>query len=628
MKKTFFYAFILLLSLVFSACSDFSSEVKEAEEQLKRVLNVSNVTFDSTTYKFNSDITAPDGKLVTLTVNGVSCQGFACNQKISLTLDTPFLKNLKGGKEYEIYFSAEDYIGTKTSVSYWPKVSYKLLSLDEITIYNGGAKDFVEPDFILKNYDESQVTYKTWFKLYKNYGMDNQTEIEDVDVSNWKISDLKSYLADLENDGNSVEVHFSVTPDCEGGENLAANGFVLYHCKKDVLVKSVGVSNNNGKLAAHLYADEEVSDESEAETAGGIVAFQWQCSNDGTEENFSDVPGAEGKFFSVTKENVSEYLGKTFRVKITQTFEGAEQASIYSATYPFYHTIVNSELYYDGLLLTGETFDAEKVKGVITDELGQTYTEKDFTLQTISELEENENYYLGTVSKNFYLQCLNNDFYDFSQSVFVTVRNSFTEEELPDLSTDTASMEAGNIKFTEINKDLECSVNGRGTYTEIPEGEFEALSGDIIYIRKKAYGIPNTDGYIKESEALPVTVKDENIGKSTSGGSIINNLETLKLTLKKSTDGNSIVIKPVYTYTEDEWEYEYTWLIDGDDALTYTGVSKNENNELVIDTDSPEFSAETYQLFCLVKIYLPLDDDLKPPVATLSGQISLVMTMN
>ena len=628
MKKTFFYAFILLLSLVFSACSDFSSEVKEDEAQLKRVLNVSNVTFDSTTYKFNSDITAPDGKLVTLTVNGVSCQGFACNQKISLTLDTPFLKNLKGGKEYEIYFSAEDYIGTKTSVSYWPKVSYKLLSLDEITIYNGGAKDFVEPDFILNNYDESQVTYKTWFKLYKNYGTENQTEIEDVDVSNWKISDLKSYLADLENDGNSVEVHFSVTPDCEGSENLAAKGFVLYHCKKDVLVKSVGVSNNNGKLAAHLYADEEVSDESEAETAGGIVAFQWQCSNDGTEENFRDVPGAVGKLFSVTRENVSEYLGKTFRVKITQTFEGAEQDSIYSATYPFYHTIVNSELYYDGLLLTGETFDAAKVKGVITDELGQTYSEKDFTLQTISELEENENYYLGTVSKNFYLQCLNNDFYDFSQSVFVTVRNSFTEEELPLLSTDTASMEAGNIKFTEINKDLECSVNGRGTYTEIPEGEFEASSGDIIYIRKKAYGIPNTDGYIKESEALPVTVKDENIGKSTSGGSIINNLETLKLTLKKSTDGNSIVIKPVYTYTEDEWEYEYTWLIDGDDALTYTGVSKNENNELVIDTDSPEFSAETYQLFCLVKIYLPLDDDLKPPVATLSGQISLVMTMN
>ena len=112
MKKTIFYAFILLLSLVFSACSDFSSEVNEAEAQLKRVLNVSNVTFNSTTYEFNSDITAPDGKLVTLTVNGVSCQGFACNQKLSLTLDTPFLKNLKGGKEYEIYFSAEDYIGT------------------------------------------------------------------------------------------------------------------------------------------------------------------------------------------------------------------------------------------------------------------------------------------------------------------------------------------------------------------------------------------------------------------------------------------------------------------------------------------------------------------------------------
>ena len=500
--------------------------------------------------------------------------------------------------------------------------------MDEITIYNGGAKDFVEPDFILQNYDESQVTYKTWFKLYKNYGTENQTEIEDVDVSNWKISDLKSYLADLENDGNSVEVHFSVTPDCKDGENLAAKGFVLYHCKKDVLVKSVGVSNSNGKLLAHLYADEEVSDESEAETAGGIVAFQWQCSNDGTEENFRDVPGAVGKLFSVTKENVSEYLGKTFRVKITQTFEGAEQASIYSATYPFYHTIVNSELYYDGLLLTGETFDVSKVKGVITDELGQTYTEKDFTLQTISELEETENYYLGTVSKNFYLQCMNNDFYDFSQSVFVTVRNSFTEEELLLLSTDTASMEAGNIKFTEINKDLECSFDGRGTYTEIPEGEFEASSGDIIYIRKKAYGIPNADGYIKESEALPVTVKDENIGKSTSGGSIISNLETLKLTLKKSTDGNFIVIKPVYTYTDDEWEYEYTWLIDGVDALTCTGVSKNENNELVIDIDSSEFSTETYQLFCLVKIYLPLDDDLKLPVANLSDQISLVMNMN
>ena len=46
MKKTVFYAFILLLSLVFSACSDFSSEVNEAEAQLKRVLNVSNVIFN------------------------------------------------------------------------------------------------------------------------------------------------------------------------------------------------------------------------------------------------------------------------------------------------------------------------------------------------------------------------------------------------------------------------------------------------------------------------------------------------------------------------------------------------------------------------------------------------------
>ncbi|MBP5449616.1 MAG: hypothetical protein J6Y01_05800, partial [Spirochaetales bacterium] len=397
-------------------------------------------------------------------------------------------------------------------------------------------------------------------------------------------------------------------------------GYVVYHCKKDVLVKSAYIVNNYGDFEAHLYADETPSEESEAETAGGIVSYQWQISEDA--QNYTDIPNATEKTFSLTKENADSLIRKALRVKITQNYEGQEHESIYSEGYAVYHKMVKSELYYDGVLIVGEDFDTSKIKGTVTDELGNVYDERGNWVTNGALYEKG--YYTASVSKSFQVIMWKDLFYDTTLDVFAIVQNDLSEDELPSLSTDTYSINVGKVRFNSINKNLEISLDGGIIYEDFPDDEFNASAGQVLYLRKKAVGTPNTNGYIKESRPLTITVETKNVGRRTEGGSIIGGLEMLEFTLKKTSANGKITITPKFSYTEEYWSYDYTWQIDGADVSLYNGTAVNEANELVITTS--EFGSDIYQIFCCVRIYVEeLDPSYQYDLATVSAQITAVI---
>ncbi|MBP5707068.1 MAG: hypothetical protein J6W76_07260, partial [Spirochaetales bacterium] len=287
---------------------------------LTNTISINNAEFDSLTYNFKaeltSDIAIPNGIYITAICNNKTYSVGVSGGKVSFNLAESFLRGTKGGQNYSVTFSARGTKGDTVEIGYWPIVSYEITTPEEVTIYNGAADKFESPEWTLINYEPNSVTMNMWFKLYTNYGTDSSAEITSIDTSNWQLSDMKTFLTDLNNDGKTIEANFSITPNCTDGESLAADGYVVYHCKKDVLVKSAYIVNNYGDFEAHLYADETPSEESEAETAGGIVSYQWQNSEDA--QNYTDIPNATEKTFSLTKENADSLIRKALRVKITQ----------------------------------------------------------------------------------------------------------------------------------------------------------------------------------------------------------------------------------------------------------------------------------------------------------------------
>ena len=621
-KKIFLLLCLLFCVLGLSSCRSFLSELKEAEE---KTLTVSNLTFDSITYKLTADVAAKDRTKIILRCNQRECSAVVRDNKISVVFDSPFYSDIKGGASYDVAFSAQNYVGTTYTLAYWPQIKYLITSQEENTIYNGGAKGFEPPAFLLLNYDFSSVTTNMSFKIFENYGTQEKSEVN-IDTSSWKLEDMKNFLTNVENDGKTVEVHYSIAPNCTNGADLKESGFVVYHCKKDVLVKSVIVSNDWGKYTAHLYSVEDAamaenSEEREADTAGGVVRYQWQVSSDTV--NFTDIDGANAKSFALTKDTASSLLGKRIRVKITQTFEGEEQESLVSNDYYVAHSPVQTSLYYDGIIFAGEKFDTSKVKGTITDECGNKYTEKDFNFIKINELDEN-GYYIAQSSGNFQIQCINDNFYDSTTYVFALVQFPILQSEVPQLSEENTEITAEKVKFASINKDLEISFDGGANYSGIPEDEFEASEGDVLYLRKKAVGTANASGYIKESEAVAITVNVQNIGRKTSGAGLIDGLENLKFSLTKKTSGTNTVITPTFSYTDDLWSYDYQWLIDGTDALAWDGVSVDSTTgSLVINNEN--FAGDTYQVYCKVRIYVELLEDVVIDVTTRSAQVSLLV---
>ncbi|MCR5725627.1 MAG: hypothetical protein K6G80_11130 [Treponema sp.] len=579
--------------------------------------------FDTISRSFSADISAEDGTTLSLTCNGKTETAVVADNKIELTFVTPFHNGTQGGTSYPVTVSNEDYGKAVTQIAYWPKVSATISCGDEENLFIGGINGTTEPVFTVCNYAEADVTKNISFKIYSTETYKDsatRTALTTPDTTGWTFSDMLTYLSDSENAGKTVEMHYSLSPKAAAADSeLDDSGYIVYNCKAEKLVKSAHIVQQFGRFEARLFAESVAEITSVTETAGGTVTYQWQASDDA--ENFTDIPGATAKTFVLTKENCESLLNKTLRVKLTQTFAEAEQQPVYSTTYPVYHTIKDYTLYYDAMLLRGDTFNTAEIKGRLTDELGNTYDAGDFHWNTISEQEEKD-HYTAKDSGNFYVSCTKENFYDAVLPVFANVQAILSEDELPQLSVNTAAITAGKASFDIIDSDLEVSFNGGATYVDIPEDDFDVSAESELLFRTKTFGTPDTSGYVRESSAKALTVKTENIGTNASGSGLISDFEMQSLTLKKKTSNGVTTITPILNYTNSGCAYEYTWLIDGADARTYSGTAVNAKHALVITNSA--FGKDAYQIYCMVRIYVP-DSDEETELGTVSEQISLAI---
>lgn len=586
-------------------------------------LTVSNIQFDSSTYVLSAETNAADGTQITLTCNELSQSARVKDGKFSLTYETPFYKGIKGGKSYDIKFSAEGYTEATGSVNYWPKVICNSSTKDEVNVFCGGNDNFVAPEIDLVNYEPASVSITRFFEVYSNYKNDS---LANDSTDGWTLDDVKAFLKDKKNATKSVVITSVVTPS-NGDSNLNEIISVVYHCKNEVAVGLVNINKHYERYEACLY--ENVGDYN-SETAGGDVSFQWQKMNDdGT--TYSDIEGATGKTFSLTKENVDSLLNGYIRVKVTQKFENPSQSPItlfsdgglYGSPYLVAHTIKDSEVYYNGIIDEGEIFDVQNVRGRVSDEFGDWHDINTDDLYLISELDE-EHYYNASESKPFRIQIDTSGFYMDVLDVFATVRQVLKAENIPALKTASSSVEAGLAEFEGVNSDLEISYDGGANFTDFPSDEFTVPTDRTLYVRKRARGTPNSEGYQKESETCKVIVKDENIGKKTSGDGLINGISMPTLTLIKSYSNSKVRITPSLDIRDPEtYSYEYDWRFDDKplSELGGKGISLDVNTDaLVIDTS--KLGSDTYQIYCSVSI---TNRSTSYTFVTVSAQIPLVV---
>lgn len=603
MRKVYHLIFIMFFVCAFAffsfSCANSSGGGRPRTE-------ISDLSFNSLTYELSAKVNVNDGTKVTLTCNDTSETAVAAGGMISLIYSSPFAKAAKGGKNYEVVFSADGYSSSSRTLSYWPEVKFKLASNEEIYVYNGGTENLEIPEIMLLNYDASAVK-EEW-----NFEVDGSIK------SDWTLTDVKNYLADLDNDGKTVKACFSLTPDCSDGADLGKNGYISWTCKKDVLVKSAGIVNDFRSYELHLFASNEPDYSSGLETAGGDIAFQWQISDDG--ETFTDIAGETGKKLTFTESSIKNCIGKTLRAKITQTYEGNVQESIASTTCPVFYKVLRSELYYDGICKLGSKFDVSKVEGKIVDTFDSSHDISTFTIYKISEIDEN-NGYLVNSSGYFAFTCENLNFYDYTTAVFVIAQENLEESEIPSLSTDIASITVGMAEFVTISKNLEVSFDGGANYEEFPEGEFTASEGDLIYVRKKAFGTPNSEGYIRESEPVEITVKNENVGKKVSGYSLIEKVINSELTLTQSVKYGKVYVIPKTNIPDaDSLICKYKWFIDGTALSDYAGEGFSLEDDVLV-ADKEKLGTDSYQIYCELDLYI--DSDMNK-IITLSDQTSIV----
>ena len=600
--------FIIIPIMMFIGCDTDTSGGGGSSQPTGKTFAVSNIMFDSLTYDLTADVNLADGTNITLTYSGKSVQTVVKGGKISLKFTAAFYAGMMGGRTYTVTFAADGYDTVSGSIEYWPNVSFDLDTYDEITIYNGGAGDFVVPEFTLKNYDSDKVRYGSSFVIYDTAeysSTDNPTPL-DINTSGWKFDDLMTFFKDAVNVGKSVVYTFTITPVCDNGDALASGGSVVYHIKSDVLIKSVLICNQSGTYVAKLYAEDDPSDSSLPDTAGGVVAYQWQSSSDGS--SWTDIAGATAKSYELTSSNVNDLLNKYLRVQITQTYSGSKQLPVVSPSVKVLHTVVNAALIYNGSLKVGEEFGFTKISGTLTDELGAEYSASEFIFEKTDTFN-----YTAISSLEFPLVCKKDGFNDGMVKVFVTVQATFAESELPSLVSDPYQMSSGKARFAEIDDGLEFSLDGT-TYSDMTLDEFDAEVGQMLTLRKKSSGTLGQNGYLKESDPLTLTVKAENIGKKTQGSGVIGGLELSSIiesfTLSRSQlDQPTITITPDLECAEGYWQtespnvmYEYTWLIEGTDSSVYKGVQINDETHALVITKSV-FAGDAYHIDCIVRIY-------------------------
>ncbi|MBP5705996.1 MAG: hypothetical protein J6W76_01835, partial [Spirochaetales bacterium] len=429
---------------------------------------------------------------VNVTCNGKTQTAKAGGGEIWWDMSSSFHKGIKGGKTYSVEFSANGgYSGKVTSqIDYWPKAEYTLLSPNSVTIYNGSAKTYQPPKYTM-NYDVNQVTLKMTFKAFNTDGTE-----ENIDTSAWQLAQMLDFLSKVENDGKRVEVHFSVTPKCNKGELVAAKGCMTYFCKADILIDKVEIRQEYDYYKAFLT-------DANGNEAGGKIVYKWEKSANGS--SWTKISDVTTDIYKPKNED----LGNKLRVTITQTY-GLESQTITktSQSVDLLNIISETNLYYDGVVLTGTKIDFTKIKGVIKNLSGNEVNIADVSFNLVSQESLYTSQYVDLIIKKSLYS-------DKQISVYVPVQHSFSESELPKLSEKVRNITIGHATFAETDDDyskLEFSLDNGVSWTILSTEEFAVKANDTILIRVKRIGTPNTIGYIMESKPLAITVKNQNIG--------------------------------------------------------------------------------------------------------------------
>ena len=611
--------FLAAIAFFVSSCGSFLSDIKSEDERMYNLF--SNVVFDSLSLKLTADTLAVDGTVITARCNGSTISGVAGNGRIEFVLDTSFHEGILGGRSYEVDFNARGFMEKKEFVEYWPKARFEVTSsLDRGQVFKGGAQDFEVPEINLKNYDEGSVSSNISYRLWENYDVDSKNEL-DVDTSAWEIDDLRAFFSDAANVGKTVEIWYTVAPNCANAEEITEQYFITYDCKNDVSVGYAEIRYEYGAFRLYLYDNSG----SNPHPAGGALAYQWQVSDDPNDnDGWTDIQGATQETYMMTEAD----LGKFIRGKITQTLNGVPQTPVFSESDEMTNKICDYSLYYDGFLTVGDVFDTAKIRGTITDSFGRTYDAQTCTWETVDVA----NYYTANEldgSKYFIFSvCFEGDDPNnvHNADVFATVRYAPLEE-LPELSTDRDNISYGCVEFTESNGDIEVSADNGASYSEISIDEIWLNSNRKLYIRKKASGMPYCGGYLKESEPVCLDVTNENIGNRTltPGEGIINGIALPEMTLEKSVQGNVVVVTPRITNTESFYTYKYSWFIDGaqlSESTEYNDDIPIRTNGSALEMDRTKLPKDTYEVFCIVAIS---GEDIEGTLISLSGQTSVII---
>ena len=598
--------FIIIPIMMFIGCDTecSSSSGGGSGQSTGKTFAVSNIMFDSLTLDLTADVNQAEGTALTLNCSGKTVQTVVKGGKISLSFAS-LLKGIMGGKSYTVTFAASGYSNATGAIAYWPAVRFNEDLIERVSVYAGAGVSLNEPKLV-SNYESDKVKIEVSFSVYNTAEYDSTDDPAklDVDTTGWTFADMSAFVTNAENTGKTAVYHFTITPNCDNGENLAAVGYIVYDCKAEVQIKSVVIGNQSGLYVAKLYAEDNTSDSGKAETAGGSVAYQWQSSADGS--SWNDIAGATAKTFELTSSNVSNLLNKYLRVQVTQTYSGSKQTPIVSPSVKVLHTVVSATLTYNGSLKVGEEFDLTKISGTITDELGKEYDADDWTFEKINSYN-----YTAISSLEFTFACRKDGFNDGRAKAYAAVQASFTESELPSLVSDPYQLSDGKARFAGIDYRLEVSFDSGETYSDMTTDEFAAAAGQTLTLRKKAAGTPGENGYLKESDPLTLTVKEENVGKTTQGSGIIGGLELTSIiksfTLRSLPTDLTIDILPVLDCAENEYLtentlYEYIWLIDGADPALYNGAKVDELTHALVITKS-EFAGDVYHIECRVRIY-------------------------
>ena len=401
-----------------------------------------------------------------------------------------------------------------------------------------------------------------------------------------------------------------------------------------ILVQMVDFCPEDSAYRAYLYSDMEYEKENLILPADVNVSYQWQISEDNT--TFNDIEGENKDSYIIKESDLQKYI----RVRVVQSNGTKKLEPVDSPGKIVINEVSKTDLRYDGIIEEGQRFDFAKIRGEITDMFGFKLDASEFTWG-YTEAEGGKEL-VGNYSRYFSIpmyKSMQNSEQNQSEAseilifemkfvdVFANVQKKISAEELPALREDVLEISAGKADFESINMEFEISYDGGNTYKPFPEEAFITSAGDKLYIRKKAQGIPDQEGYLKESKALEITVQEKNIGRKTAGGGIISGLEKANLILTKTVEGNIIKITVSSDiFDSEELAYLCMWTMDeapltsNTDAIRIEDDGESKNAVLIIDKS--KLGKDTYDFFCHAEVYIGGVSSFSS-IIELSNQISI-----